>query len=174
MRLLERNKKELWYANPTGWSYAEDSNGLKTGEKTITYGTPTKVRMTVSVSSGANNLGSQGMAELQPYGIQTGYTHRAVTEDKSCLMNEESHVWYGINPTRTVTVNGQDTEEAVPHNFVVVRKSPSMSNIIYYLKEVEVQYPVVPPTPTPTPTPDPEPVEPDEPDDPGEQEVNEP
>ena len=147
MRVLERNKQDLWYSNPTGWQYAEDSNGLKTGEKTITYADPVKVRMSMAISSGANNLGSQGMAIVEPYGISTGYTHRAVTEDITCPMNEESKVWYGISPTRTVTrtrtVNGQtiqeEVEEPVPHNFSVVRKAKSINHLIFYLKEVDVQ-----------------------------------
>ena len=135
MRLLERNKQDIWFANPVSTAYATDSNGFKTGEKTITYGTAQKARMSMAISSGANNLGSQGMATVEPYGIVTGYTHRAVTEDLNCAMGEESKVWYGITPTTTkdgVTVN-------VPHNFVVVRKAKSLNHLIYYLKEVDVQ-----------------------------------
>ena len=147
MRLLSRNKKDVWFANPTSVSYATDTNGFKTGEKTITYGNAEKARMVVSVSSGANNLGSQGMATVEPYGITTGYTHRAVTENLNCAMSEESKVWYGRTPTTTVsvqrTVDGKTVtvEETVanPHNFVVVRKEVSMNHLIYYLKEVDVQ-----------------------------------
>ena len=147
MRLLERNKAYLYYANPSGATYKTDGNGLKTGEKAITYGTPVKVRMSMAISSGANNLGSQGLADVQPFGIVTGYTHRAVTEDLSCPMNEESKIWYGIEPSHTETVtrtvNGQTVTEDVevpnPHNFVVVRKAKSINHIIYYLKEVQVQ-----------------------------------
>jgi hypothetical protein len=54
-------------------------------------------------------------------------------------MEEQSKVWYGITPTRTVTIDGVETEEEVPHNFVVVRKSKSLNHLIYYLKEVDVQ-----------------------------------
>ena len=139
MHVLDRNKEDLYYANPTGWAYVTDLNGFKTGEKLISYGKPVKTRMSMASSSGANNLGSQGMAEVEPYGLQTGYTHRAVTHDLSCTMYEESHVWYKITPTRTVTKNGIETEEAVPHNFVVVRRSPSLNHVTYYLKEVDVQ-----------------------------------
>ena len=135
MRVLSRNKQDIWYANPTGSTYATDSNGLKTGEKVITYGTATKTRMSMAISSGANNLGSQGMANVEPFGLITGYTHRAVTEDLNCSMGEESKVWYGIEPTRIVN----NKEVAVPHNFVVVRKAKSQNHLIYYLKEVDVQ-----------------------------------
>ena len=86
--------------------------------------------MSVAISSGANNLGSQGMAELERFGIITGYTHRAVTDDMACPMNEESLVWYKIEP-----VQGGNP---VPHNFKVVRKAQSLNHLIYYLKEVDV------------------------------------
>lgn len=139
MRVLNRNKQYLWFSNPTGWQYAEDSNGLKTGEKTMTYSDPVKVRMSMAISSGANNLGSQGLATVEPFGISTGYTHRATTEDMDCTMYEESRVWYGILPTRTVTIDGVETVEQVPHNFEVVRKARSLNHMIFYLKEVDVQ-----------------------------------
>ena len=135
MRVLERNKQDIFWSNPTGYTYATDANGFKTGEKDITYGTVEKARMSMAISSGANNLGSQGIAMVEPYGIVTGYTHRAVTEDLNCTMGEESRVWFGILPTKTV--DGQ--EVAVPHNFEVVRKAKSLNHLIYYLKEVDVK-----------------------------------
>lgn len=134
MHVLGRNKQYLYYANPSGIQYVTDSNGFKTGERSITYSTPVKVRMSMAISSGANNLGSQGMAELMRYGITTGYTHRAITDDMNCPMNEESLVWYKTEPTKEVdgvTVN-------VPANFMVVRKSQSLNHVIYYLKEVDL------------------------------------
>lgn len=147
MHILSRNKQVLYYANPTSYDYAVDDNGLKTGGKKITYQEPVKVRMSMAISSGANNLGSQGIANVEPYGITTGYTHRAVTEDLNCPMGEESRVWYGIPITRTVTetrvVNGQsvtvETVVTAPHNFEVIRKAKSLNHLIYYLKEVDVQ-----------------------------------
>lgn len=139
MRVLSRNKQDIFWSNPTGYTYATDANGFKTGEKVITYGTVEQARMSMAISSGANNLGSQGIAEIEPYGIVTGYTHRAVTEDLNCTMGEESRVWFGITPTQVVTVNGVENVENVPHNFEVVRKAKSLNHLIYYLKEVDVQ-----------------------------------
>lgn len=146
MRLLARNKQTLWFANPSESVMVVDANGLKTGEKQITYGTPQSAKMSVAISSGANNLGSQGMAELNRYGINTGYTHRATTEDMNCEINEESIIWYGIPHERTVErqvlVDGEmqtvSTTELLPYNFRVVRKAKSINHIIYYLKEVDV------------------------------------
>ena len=145
MRCLERNKKPLWYANRTGETYATDTNGFKTGEKVQAYDTPQQMRCSMSISSGANNIGSQGMATLNSYGIETGYTHNAVTEDMNCPLAEDGIVWYERLPshteTITKTVNGQQVTEDVvvpnPHNYVVVRKAESLNHLIYYLKEVD-------------------------------------
>lgn len=146
MRLLARNKQTLWFANPAESAWVVDDNGLKTGEKTITYGTPQSAKMSVAISSGANNLGSQGMAELEQWGITTGYTHRATTEDLNCAMGEESIVWFGVPHEQVIQtqqlVNGEmqtiETTELLPHNFQVVRKAKSLNHLIYYLKEVDV------------------------------------
>ena len=146
MRILSRNKQDIWYANRTDVAYVTDNNGLKTGEKQYTYETPVKARMSMAISSGANNLGSQGIASLEPFGLVTGYTARAVTEDLNCAMEEQSRVWYQIEPTHTETrtriVNGETVSEEVevpnPYNYTVVRKAKSLNHLIYYLKEVDV------------------------------------
>lgn len=126
MHTLNRNRVELWYSLKTGEEEIRDENGLLTGEHRMTYSTPVKVRMSMAISSGANNLGSQGMAELDPYGITTAYTHRMVTHDMGCPIDEESLIWI------------RKTPEQGTHNFKVVRVARSLNHIIYYVKEVDV------------------------------------
>ena len=127
MHTMNRNRVELWYALRTGEEEVRDENGLLTGEHRMIYSEPVKTRMSMAISSGANNLGSQGMAELDPYGITTAYTHRMVTHDMSCPINEESLIWIRKTPA--------DGE----HNFKVVRAARSLNHIIYYVKEVDVR-----------------------------------
>ena len=136
MRVLARNKQDIWFDNriKNATVMVEDRNGNKTGEKEQAYTEPVKARMSMAISSGANNLGSQGMVTLDPYGITTAYTHKAITEDMTCTMDEESRVWYGIEPTEIVN----EQEVPVPHNFKVVRKAKSLNHLIFYLKEVDV------------------------------------
>lgn len=110
----------------TGSEEARDEDGLLTGETRILYSEPVKTRMSMSISSGANNLGSQGMVVLDPFGITTAYTHRLVTEDMNCPINEESRIWINKTPN--------DGE----HNFKIVRVARSLNHIIYYAKEVDV------------------------------------
>lgn len=137
MRVLARNKQDIWFDNliKNATILIEDRNGNKTGEKRQAYTEPVKARMSMAISSGANNLGSQGMVTLDPYGITTAYTHKAITEDMSCTMDEESRVWYGKEPY--IEVNGEQVMQ--PHNFRVVRKAKSLNHLIFYLKEVDVQ-----------------------------------
>ncbi len=145
MRCLERNKKPVWFANRKGETLVTDSNNLKTGERKQTYDTPQKIRCSISMSSGANNLGSQGMVVMNSYGLTTSYTHNAITEDLDCPLKEDGILWYQREPshieTVTKTVNGQQVTEDVvvpnPHNYVVVRKAESLNHLIYYLKEVD-------------------------------------
>ena len=138
MKLLTRNMQDLWYANPTGTEYVVDDNNLKTGDRKTTYGEPVKKRMSVTRNS------ARGDAWLRANGIVTEYTHTALTCDKQCGMTEESIVWYGIEPTKTVTeektIDGHTvtvrTKVPVPHNYVVTGKNPSLNCLMYYLKEV--------------------------------------
>jgi len=144
VRILSRNKQKLWFSNPYGIDPVVDENGHRTGEKNNLYGKPIKARMSLAISSGANNLGSQGMADLEPYGVTTGYTHRATTEDMNCPMNEGSIIWTeSLDETlwedMTEEEFSEQMDELLPaYRFRVVRKAKSLNHLIYYLKEVDV------------------------------------
>lgn len=126
MQTLERNKVGFWYALKLSSSEVRDKDGLLESEQEITYGEPVYAEMSMSISSGANNLGSQGMVELDPFGITTAYTHRMVTEDMDCPINEETILWIDKEPTDGA------------HNFKIARVARSLNHIIYYVKEVDV------------------------------------
>lgn len=122
MRNLARNKQELWFANRLSDSYVTDKNGLKTGEKRQTYSEPVKAMMSVSIA--------QGNVPLNAHGITLDYTHTALTDDMNCPMDEESIVWYGIEPEKD--------GDPVPHNFVVIHKGESLNHLVFNLKGVDV------------------------------------
>lgn len=128
MHTLERNKREFWYALKIGERENRDEDGLLHGDDTeVLYGEPVLTEMSMSISSGANNLGSQGMAELEPFGISTAYTHRLTTVDLDCPIDEESILWIDKSPADGA------------HNFKVVRVAKSLNHLIYYVKEVDVR-----------------------------------
>ena len=66
---------------------------------------------------------SLGRAELESFGINSGYTHTIVTDDMECPIDEHTIIWYGVEPTK-------------PHNYVVIRKAVALNHIIYALEQV--------------------------------------
>lgn len=129
---MEINKSTIWYSNLVhgGNVPVRDSNGLLTGSVKQTYTTPTPVRVALSESIGLNNLTAQGVAELRSYGVTTNYTHRMITEDMDCPINEESIIWHDRDPG--------DNPYDVPYNFRVVRVSKTLNYKMYYLRQVYV------------------------------------
>lgn len=114
MHTLARNRRAFYYATYEGKSKVY-VDGLYTGREEITYSTPIEARMNISPSL--------GRAELESFGINSGYTHTIITDEMDCPMDEHSVIWYGV-PTSS------------PNNYVVVRKAVALDHIIYALQKV--------------------------------------
>lgn len=127
---MEINKSTIWYANFTGKEPILDENGHRTGEFRMGYTTPTPIRVALSESIGLNNLTAQGTADLRAYGVTTNYTHRMITEDMDCPINEESIIWHDRDPG--------DNPYDVPYNFRVIRVGKTFNYKSYYLRQVYV------------------------------------
>lgn len=128
---MEINKTTIWYSNVIKGETVpvRDKHGNLTGEKVPRYTEPKAIRVALSESIGLNNLTAQGVAELRAYGITTNYTHRMITEDMNCPINDESIVWHETNPGD----NPYDT----PFNFRIVRISKTLNYKMYYLRQVD-------------------------------------
>lgn len=134
MKTLKRNQTVIWYALPTGnRTPILDGNGLMTGNTRIEYTAPQRMEVSLSESIGLNNLSAQGVADPNPYGLTTNYTHRMVTEDMDCPITEETLIWHNRDP-------GNDAY-SVPHNFKVIRIGRSVNFKNYYLRQVYVNAP---------------------------------
>lgn len=129
---MEINKTTFWYSNLIKGEDEPvlDEHGLMTGDLRPKYTTPTPIRAALSESIGLNNLTAQGVAELRAYGITTNYTHRMITEDMNCPLDEESIIWYDVNPG--------DDPYSTPYNFRVIRVSKTLNYKMYYLRQVDV------------------------------------
>ena len=127
---MEINKTRIWYSNLIHGESEPvlDEHGLMTGDFVQRYTTPVPLRAALSESIGLNNLSAQGIAELDPYGITTNYTHRMVVEDMNCPLDEESIVWHDRDPG--------DNPYDVPYNFRVIRASKTLNYKMYYLRQV--------------------------------------
>lgn len=129
---MEINKTTIWYSNLVKGEkeWVLDQHGLKTGAKVPKYTTPQPLRVALSESIGLNNLTAKGVAELRSYGVTTNYTHRMITEDMECPIDEESIIWHDVVPG--------DNPYDVPYNFKIVRVSKTLNYKMYYLRQVDV------------------------------------
>lgn len=129
---MEINKSTIWYSNivPGETVPVLDEDGLETGDYQPKYTTPQSARVALSENIGLNNLTAQGVADIGPYGIRTNYTHRMITEDMNCPIDEESIIWHERDPG--------DNPYDVPYNFRVIRVSKTFNYKTYYLRQVWV------------------------------------
>ena len=117
MRSLNRNRRKIYYALRTGELTNVDDYGNETGERTPTYGEKKALACNISAATGQD--------AVQAFGNFTGYSRTMFVADNGCQIDEESIIWFGIEPT-------------APHNYIVVRKADSKNGILYALQEVTV------------------------------------
>lgn len=121
MRTCQRNKRPIYYALFTGQADVIDADGFYTGEKSLTYGTPTKAKMNVS--------GGRGVAEIELFGIDNPFTRTAVTDDLETNFNTDTIFWFGIEPG--------DTATAIPHNYRCTGVSRTINQVVIALAEID-------------------------------------
>lgn len=117
MRSLNRNKRLIHYALLTGEVENIDEYGNLTGELTPAYDVATPLLCNVSAASGED--------AVRAFGNFTGYSRTVSVADPTCPMDEQTVVWFDVDPTG-------------PHNYIVVRKADSKNGILYALQEVTV------------------------------------
>ena len=117
MRTLNRNKRELWYALHTGDVVNLDEYGNETGETSPGYGDAVMLRANVSAAT--------GQEAVEAFGSFTGYSRTMCVADNRCPIEEDSIIWFGVEPTGA-------------HNYIVVRKADSKNGVLYALQEVTV------------------------------------
>lgn len=115
MRSLERNKQSFYYALYTGVTDVTDSNGDLTGEKTITYGTPTEMR--------ANIAPVEGTAIIEQFGVDSRYSRLVSTTDMDCPIDLQTVLWID-----ELTTN--------PANYKVIGVRRSLNSVIYVVSEI--------------------------------------
>lgn len=118
MRSLNKNRRTIYYALPTGDEPIFDEYGNETGESMPTYGERLELRCNVSSSVG------EGIVEA--FGNFTSYSRTLCVADNACPLTEGSILWFGVPPDQ-------------PHNYIVVRRGDSKNGILYALQEVTVR-----------------------------------
>ena len=121
MRVLQRNKRTIWYALYNGVVEVLDEDGNYTGEQAVSYATPVKARMNVS--------GGRGQAAIEEFGIDNPFTHSAVTDDLTTPFNTDTVFWFGKEP-----YDGDGNLTA--HNFWCTGIARTINGVTLALKEV--------------------------------------
>lgn len=118
MRSLNRNKRKIHYALYDRDEPILDEYGNESGESEPIYGEAVELMANVSAASG------EDMA--QAFGNFTNYSRVLCVSDTSCPLDEQSIVWFGVEPDK-------------PHNYIVTRKADSKNGTLYALQEVSVR-----------------------------------
>lgn len=124
MQSLSQNKQKFYYALYVSDTDAYDADGLKNGEKDITYTEPTVCYANISAA--------RGTADIEQFGINDDYERTIATSDLTLGIGEDSILWIGIEPY-------DEDGNAVPHNYKVVRVAKSINSVTYAIKKVSVQ-----------------------------------
>lgn len=124
MRDLKRNQQAFYYALYQGKEDVVDSNGLKTGEKKISYGNPVKMKANISPVTGyvSDNI----------FGKDLQYDMTMVTCDIDCPIDEFSVLWIGIEP---FDADGNQ----VAYNYTVTKVARGLYNLLFALSKVEAK-----------------------------------
>lgn len=117
MRTVKRNKRPVAYAFYDGVTALTDSDGLYTGEYSVSYTTPVKALMNVS--------GGRGQADIALFGLTQTFARTATTEDLQTPFNTQTVFWVENDP---------DTE---PFDYRVVAVSRTINQVVLALAEVE-------------------------------------
>lgn len=118
MRTLHRNKRDVWYSLYVGETELTDTDGFYTGETTIEYSEPVKIRANVSPATGQSNL--------EMFGNLTDYDRVIVTDEVDIPVDENSVLWIDKTPT--------DGE----HNYIVRRVARSFNGVSIAVRKVDV------------------------------------
>ncbi len=130
MKVLSRNKKAIWYANPIGTEDIRDEYGNYTGEQRLTFDTPKRYdRFSYGPMQSYAAALSHGFIKQEPYGLVEDYTLPLVTDDLNCPLQPDSRAWVDTEPFGE---NG----EVLPNTHIVTAILPSINVVKVTLKKV--------------------------------------
>lgn len=133
MKVLKRNKKVIWYANPTGeMEDILDSYGNYTGEQRVVFATPVEYdRFSFGPMQSYAAALSRGFIKQEPYGLVEDYTLPLVTDDMDCPIQPDSRAWVDVEPW-------DSQGNLVPNTHLVTAVLPSINVVKVTLKKVSI------------------------------------
>ena len=121
MRVVQRDKRTVWYAFYEGLTELTNGSGEYTGEYEVRYTQPVKARMNVS--------GGRGAADVAMFGFESAYARSIVTEDLTTPFSLETVFWIDTDPTK-----------GEAHDYRVVGISRTINQVVIALAEVDVSH----------------------------------
>lgn len=109
MKLLERDKREFWYANYVGRTMLYNGNN-PTGERSTEYAEPVQAYGTFSVPNGA--------ATAREFGTYIDYDYVIHMDGPSCPFDENAAIWLDHSPDEDPDF--KVTRIAEPRTYVAV------------------------------------------------------
>ena len=145
MRLLKRNERVFYYANPVGIEKIRDDEGYLTGEKRVLYSEPIKLKGNIGPATGA--------VSIEQFGSVEAYDKVIVLCDPDLDVNMSSVFWidqlpadpkYGLSPDAELEPSGSLTPAdgssgAVDYDYIIGHISRSLTSISIAVKAVDVR-----------------------------------
>ena len=124
MKIMERNKRPLWYLLYDRKTPAVDVEGNETGEEIIVYKPAVAIRANVSPASGSS--------QVEQFGNLAGYDKVIVTDDMSCPIDENTVLFVDKEPEY------READGKPLYDYIVKRVAKSLNTIAYAVTKVSV------------------------------------
>ena len=126
MRTLARNKIRIYYANYRDKIPLRDEYGNLTGEYSIAYCNPVKIKANVSAA--------RGEATTRQFGDDEGYDRVIVLDDPKCPIAATSVLWIDTLPEVA-----EDGSTNTPHDYIVKQVATSLNSVSIAVSKVNVR-----------------------------------
>ena len=113
MRMLEKNKRLLYYAIPTDEVSIKDEYGNDTLETEVIYSDPMELKVNYSPATGRE--------AVEVFGSTTDYS-RVLAFGKDCPLTERAVLWIGV-------------ETSSPANYEVRRIADGLDSVLVAIQE---------------------------------------
>ena len=123
MRIMERNKKGVWYCLYDRKEPIIDEDGNETGEEKVAYKQAERLRANVSAASGSS--------QVEQFGNLAGYDKVIVTDNTSCPIDENTVLFIDKEP--------EYDEDGKPlYDYMVKRVARSLNSVSIAVTKVSV------------------------------------
>ena len=124
MKIMERNKRPLWYLLYDRKVPAVDAEGNETGEEIIVYKPAVALRANISPASGSS--------QVEQFGNLAGYDKVIVTDDMCCPIDENTVLFVDKEPEY------READGKPLYDYIVKRVAKSLNTIAYAVTKVSV------------------------------------